>query len=105
MMRRGFAPGRIGNGLLEKEMLTFRVTEDCTRCRSLARQMAQNHLAHKVVRVPSEDETAHSLLDGAQVVRGHQAIQKRVESLLVRRRQWQRYPSDLCFDYGDKQDA
>lgn len=86
-------------------MLTLRVTEDCTRCRSLAGEMARNHLAHKVLRVASEDKSAHSLLDGSEKIQGHEAIEARIQWLLGQRRRWQRYPSDLCFDYGNEQDS
>jgi hypothetical protein len=88
-------------------MLTLYIDPQCEDCRRLRKRLVESHLAHVVEPVDHPRrgvQEAHTLLDDDEAVRGHEAIQARIDgrwNLLMRTR---RYQSDLCHDYGDEGD-
>jgi hypothetical protein len=83
-------------------MLTLRLDPDCPACRSIERQTVASHLAHRTRWLDEpEAKHAHTLVDSDEVVRGHEAMSRRIDELAALREMADRYPSDLCFDYGE----
>lgn len=83
-------------------MFTLHIDTDCPRCGELAETLRREHLAHAVHEADaSEDPGPHSLVDDGEVVREHEAMQRRIGQRTDLLRKTQRYPSDLCFLYPD----
>jgi predicted DCC family thiol-disulfide oxidoreductase YuxK len=83
-------------------MLTLYPDEDCSRCRALAARLKEEHLAHRIQPAEGSDAPAHSLRDGDGLATGHPQIEAKVDERARLQQLAQRYPSDLCFDYGDE---
>lgn len=82
-------------------MILLHEAKGCGRCRDARLLLDELMLAHQATVEDTDSDIAHTLEDEGRTYHGHGAVEEHLEELRKLRSRWGRYPSDLCFDYGD----